>query len=188
MQFGIFDHIEGIAGTTMHQLLRDRHRADEDGRRGGLRRLPPRRAPRHRSVHGAEPGDLPRRRRPSDEADQARPAREAAAAPPSGAGHRRHLRARPAHRRAGRLRRRAAASRRSSTSGSRATGSARTTASTRRSGSSCRACAPAASTRPAGSTTTSRPSTCSHDVPTSRRTRRSGIRATPSPPVGTGWT
>ena len=24
MQFGIFDHIEGIAGTSMHQLLRDR--------------------------------------------------------------------------------------------------------------------------------------------------------------------
>ena len=24
MKFGIFDHIEGIAGTSMHQLLRDR--------------------------------------------------------------------------------------------------------------------------------------------------------------------
>ena len=60
--FGIFDHIEDIPGTPTQQLFQDRLELDQARRRGRAARVPSRRAPRLRPLHGAEPGDLHRRR------------------------------------------------------------------------------------------------------------------------------
>ena len=79
-------------------------RSDQDGRSGGLRRLPPRRAPRVRSVHGTEPGGVHRGRLAGHQEHPAGADGEAVAAAPSGADHRGHGRRRQPHERPPRLR------------------------------------------------------------------------------------
>ena len=190
VQFGIFDHIEGIAGTDMGQLLPRPPRPHPDGRRGRLLRLPPRRAPRHRPVHGAEPGDLPRRgRRSRRRADPPRSARQDPSPPSPAPRDRGHLHARPAHRRARRVRRRPRHRRDRALLVPGRLVRRRASASTRRSRSSCAASARASTgRRPAASTTTS-PRSRSRCGRCRRRTLPCGTRATPSSPAATasGW-
>ena len=102
--FGIFDHIEDIPGTPTPQLLQRSTRSDQDGRRSGLRRVPPRRAPRVGSVHGTEPGGVHRGRVAGHEEHPPRADGEAVAVAPSGADHRRHVRRRQPDERPPRLR------------------------------------------------------------------------------------
>ena len=106
VQFGIFDHIEGIPGTDMGQLFRDRleliRMADQAG---------------FYAYHLAEHHGTDLCMAPNQEIflaaaaqvtthDPARPARQDPSPPSPAAGDRGHLHARPAQRRAGRVRRR----------------------------------------------------------------------------------
>ncbi len=184
MEFGLFDHIEGIPGTSMHQLLRDRielvKMLDGAGFRG---------------YHVAEHHGTDLCLAPDQEIFLA-----AAAEATSQIRVGPMVKLLPLHhplrvledicvldQLTGDASSTASgeASPRSSTSGSTATGSTPTIASRKRSRSSFRACAPAGSIRREGSTTASRPST-SRCRPTSSRTHRSGIRATRSPRAASG--
>ena len=104
--FGIFDHIEDIPGTPTQQLSPGSARlikqADEAGFAGFHL------AEHHGSgsLHGTEPRGVHRGRVAGHEEDPSRADGEAVAAAPSRADHRGHVRGRPAHERAARLRRR----------------------------------------------------------------------------------